>query len=59
MKICVFHQITRDAFPAAKIRKKGFRKVYMFGPNHILVTLRWDDGRSSGHKNVWQWFLDR
>ena len=31
----------------------------MFGPNHILVTLRWDDGRSPSHKNVWnlRWLL--
>ena len=30
-----------------------------FGPNHILVTLRWDDGRSSGRSNVCRWFLNR
>ena len=23
----------------------------MFGPNHILVTWRWDEGRSPGHEN--------
>ena len=50
---------TRDAFPTAKIRKEGFRKVLMFGPNHILVNLRWDDGLSAGHENVCWWFLSR
>ena len=29
----------------------------MFGLNHILVTLRWNDGRSPGHKIVW--FLNK
>ena len=29
----------------------------MFGPNHILVTLRWDDGRSPSHDNVCRWFF--
>ena len=51
--------ITRDAFQAAKIRKEGFRKYVMFGPNHILVTLRWDEGRSPGQENVCRWFLNR
>ena len=31
----------------------------MFGPNHILVTLMWDDGRYPGHENVCRWFLNR
>ena len=31
----------------------------MFGPNHILVTLRWRDGRSPGQENVSRWFLNR
>ena len=30
----------------------------MFGPNHILVILRWDDERSPGHGNVCRWFLN-
>ena len=42
-----------------KSEKNGSERYLMFGPNHILVTSRWDDGRSSGHKNVCQWFLDR
>ena len=25
--------------------KKCSKMYLMFGPNHILVTLRWDDGR--------------
>ena len=28
MKLFLFHQITRDAFPAAKLCKKGFWKVF-------------------------------
>ena len=24
----------------------------MFGPNHILETMRWDGGRSPSHENV-------
>ena len=30
----------------------------MFRPNHILVTLRWDDGLSPGHENVCRWYLN-
>ena len=45
---------TRDAFLEAKIRK-GSERYFMFGPNHILVTMRWDDGRSS----VCSWYLNR
>ena len=30
----------------------------MFGPNHILVTLRWDDGCSPSHDNVCRWFFN-
>ena len=42
-----------------KPTKKGFERHLMFGLSHILVTLRWDDGRSPGHKNVCRWFLNR
>ena len=42
-----------------KSAKKGSEKYLMFGPNHILVTLRWDGGRSPGHKYVYRWFLNR
>ena len=31
----------------------------MLRPNHSLVTLRLDDGRSPGHENVCGWFLNR
>ena len=31
----------------------------MLGPNHILITLRWGDGCSSGHENVCWWFLKK
>ena len=27
-----------------KFTKNGSERYLMFGPNHILVTLRWDDG---------------
>ena len=33
-----------------KSAKKGSERYLMFGPNHILVTLMWDDGRSPGHE---------
>ena len=36
---------------------KDSQRYLMFGPNHILVTLRWDDGRSPGHENICQWHL--
>ena len=39
--------------------KKDSERYSMFGSNHILVTLRWDDGRSPGHENVCQWLLNR
>ena len=42
-----------------KSAKKGSKRYLMFGPNHILLILRWDDGRSPGHKNVCRWFLNR
>ena len=42
-----------------KSAKKGSERYLMFGPNHILVTWRWDDGRSPGHENVCRWFLNR
>ena len=38
----------RDTFRQQKSSKKGFERYLMFRPNHILVTLRWDDG-GSGH----------
>ena len=41
-----------------KSPKKGSERYLMLGPSHILVNLRWDDGRSSGHENICQWFLD-
>ena len=31
----------------------------MFGPKHVSVTVRWDDGRSPGDENVSQCFLNR
>ena len=42
-----------------KSERKGFERYLMFGKNQILVTLRWDDGRSPGHKNACRWFLNR
>ena len=30
----------------------------MFGPNHILVSLSWDERHSLGHKNICRWFSD-
>ena len=33
-----------------KSAKKGSERYLMFGPNHILLILRWDDGRSPGQE---------
>ena len=40
-----------------KSAKKGSKRYLMFGPNHILITLRWDNGRSPGHKNFCYLFI--
>ena len=40
-----------------KSAKNGPERYLIFGPNHILVTLRWDDGRSAGHENVCRRFF--
>ena len=29
---------------------KGSERYLIFGPNHILITFRWDDGRSTDHE---------
>ena len=42
-----------------KSAKKGSERYLIFGQNHILVTLRWNGGRSPGHENVCWWFLNR
>ena len=42
-----------------KFAKKGSERYLMSGPNHILATLRWDDGRSLCHENFCWWFLNR
>ena len=42
-----------------KSAKKGSKRYLMYGPNYILLTLMWDDGRSPGHENVSRWFLNR
>ena len=41
-----------------KSTKNGSVRYLMFGANHILVTLRWDQGRSPGHENACWWFLN-
>ena len=35
----------------SKNRQRSSKRFLILGPNYILVTLRWDDGRSSGHEN--------
>ena len=35
-----------------KSAKNALERYLIFEPNHILVTLRWDDGRSADHENV-------
>ena len=42
-----------------KSANQGSERYVKVGPNHILVTLRWGDGRSPGHENVCRWFLNR
>ena len=50
---------TRDPFPAAKIRKERFGKIFNVWTKSHLLTLRWDNRRSAGHENVYRWFLNR
>ena len=38
--------------PQQKSAKNGPERYLILGPNHILVTLRWDDGRSPGYENA-------
>ena len=47
------------SFWQQKSSRKGSKRYLTFGPHHILITLRCDDGRSSGHKNVCRCFLNR
>ena len=42
-----------------KPAKQGSKRYLMFGPNHNLVTLIWNDGRFPGDENVCRWFLNR
>ena len=42
-----------------KSAKKGSKRYLVFGPNNILVTLKWGDRRCPGHENVCRWFLNR
>ena len=42
-----------------KTAKNGPERYLSFGPNHILVTLKWDDGRSSVYENVCWWFFSK
>ena len=41
-----------------KSAKNGSERYLMFGTNHNLVKLMWDDGRFSGHGNISRWFLN-
>ena len=42
-----------------KSARKDFERYLIFGPNHILVTFRWNYRRSPGQENVCRWFLNR
>ena len=42
-----------------KFTKKDSKRYLMFGPNNILLTLRWNDGCFPGHENVCRLFLNR
>ena len=39
------------------ILKKGLELYLMIGPNSVLGTFRWDDGRSTGHDNMCRLFF--
>ena len=56
-----YNKYNKSAVPVRqqKSAKKSSKRYLMFGSNHILVTLRWDDGRSPGHGKVCWWFLKR
>ena len=38
-----------------KFAKKCSKRYLIFGTNHILATLRWDEGRYPGYGNVSRW----
>ena len=42
-----------------KSPKNGLEGYLVFERFHILVTLRWDDGRSPGDKNVCRLFFSK
>ena len=44
-------------FRHQKSAKKGSEKYLIFGSNHILETLRWDDGRCPARENACRWFI--
>ena len=44
--------VDAETVPGASFQYETRDGYSMFGLNHISVTLRWDDDRSPGHKNV-------
>ena len=42
-----------------KSARTGSERHLMLGPKHMLITLKWDRGRSPGHENICRWFLNR
>ena len=40
-----------------KSAKNGPERYSIFEPNYIIVTWRWDDGRSAGHESICRWFF--
>ena len=52
---------TKQEMPSRqqKSSKNGSEKYLMFGPNHILIALIWDEGRSPGHQIVCRWLSNR
>ena len=42
-----------------KSEKKGSERYLMFGPNHIFVISRWDDGRFPCRENLCRWIIHR
>ena len=45
--------------PQKKSSTNGPKRYLIFEPNHILVTLIWDDRRFPGHANVCRCFFSK
>ena len=57
--MCPLIQLKEMPSRQPKSAKKDSKRYLISALNHILVTLRWDDGLSPGHENVCRWFLNK